>query len=115
MIEDAIRTYVAAWNEPDAAARERLLEACFASDGRFVTGGAASVGRAALAARMAAFHTKPGAGTARFTSAIDVQGRMFRFSGALERDDGTVLGKSFDAGEVDADGRIAVLLTFVDR
>ena len=35
--EIAAQTYVAAWQEPDAAARDRLIEACFAVDGRIVS------------------------------------------------------------------------------
>jgi uncharacterized protein YbaA (DUF1428 family) len=111
--EVAARSYIAAWNEPDAAARARLLEACWAVDARLVTGGDGYPGRAALDAAMARFVADPRRPAAVLTSPIDVQGRMFRFRGVARCADGTVLGESFDAGEVDADGRIAILLTFV--
>jgi hypothetical protein len=110
--EAAARAYIAAWGEPDPEARARLLEACFAVDGRLVTGGDGIRGRAALAAAMDKFFAdRPGL-RPRLTSAIDTQGRMFRFCGVLEGPDGTVLGENHDAGEVDGDGRIAILLTF---
>jgi len=45
------------------------------------------------------------------TSAVDACGTTFRFRAVTERRDGTSL-ESFDAGEIDAAGRISVLLTF---
>lgn len=112
-IEFAARTYATAWAEPDPEARARLLEACWAEDGRLVTGGSGFNGRAALAAAMDAFFADPQRPTVRLTSPIDVQGRMFRLSAVAEYPDGRVSAESHDAGEVDADGRIAILLTFV--
>ena len=113
-VEVAARSYVAAWNEPDAAARARLLEACWAVDARLVTGGDGYRGRAALDAAMAKFTADPRRLSARFTSPIDVQGRMFRFTGVVVQPDGTIVGaEAHDAGEVGADGRIAILFTFV--
>ena len=111
--EVAARSYIAAWNEPDPDVRARLLEQCWAVDARLVTGGDGYRGRAALDAAMAKFAADPRRLAARFTSPIDVQGRMFRFSGVVVQADGTVVGaEAHDVGEVDADGRIAILLTF---
>lgn len=47
----------------------------------------------------------------RVTSAIDARGTTFRYRAVAEFRDGTSL-ESFDAGESDADGRIALILTF---
>jgi hypothetical protein len=111
--EIAARTYVAAWQEPDPAVRARLLEACFATDGRIVSRGAGIRGRAALAKAMDDFFADPRKLTTRVVSAIDAQGPVFRFRAVLEHPDGGTTMEIFDAGEVDADGRIALLLTFV--
>jgi SnoaL-like domain len=111
--EVAARTYAAAWTEPDPAARSRMLEACFAVDGRIAARGDGIRGRAALAAAIDAFFADPRRLTTRITSAIDVQGRLFRFRAVLENPDGTPVVEVHDAGEVDGDGRIALLLTFV--
>lgn len=51
--ETAARSYVAAWQEPDPAARARLIEACFAADGRIVAPGSVIRGRAGLARAIA--------------------------------------------------------------
>lgn len=112
-VEVAVRAYVAAWNEPDPEVRARLLEQCWAVDARLVTGGDGYNGRAALAAAMAALRADPRGLTATFTSPVDVQGRMFRFTGVVVAADGTIVGaEAHDAGEVGDDGRIAIILTF---
>jgi hypothetical protein len=110
--EIAARTYVEAWQESDAAARGRLVDACFAADGRIVSRGAVIRGRTALAAAMNDFFADPRGLSARLVSAIDVQGPIFRFRSVVEDRDGRVVFDGLDAAEVDADGRIAVLLTF---
>ena len=110
--EVAARTYAAAWSEPDPQARARMLEECFAVDGRIATRGDGIRGRAALAAAIDAFFADPRRLTTRVTSAIDVHGRIFRFRAVLEWPDGTPFLEVHDAGEVDAGGRISLLLTF---
>jgi hypothetical protein len=110
--EIAAQTYVAAWRESDAPARARLIEACFAVEGRVVSPGAVIRGRAGLAAAIDAFFADPRGLSARLASAIDVQGPIFRLRAVVEDRDGRIVFDGFDAAEVDADGRIAVLLAF---
>ena len=108
----AAQTYVAAWQESDAAARTRLIDACFAVDGRIVSPGTVIRGRAALAATIDDFFSDPRGLSARLVSASEAQGPIFRFSTVVQDRDGRVVFDGFDAAEVDADGRIAVLLAF---
>jgi hypothetical protein len=110
--EVAARTYVAAWQERDAAARARLVDACFAVDGRIVTPGTVIRGRAGLAKAIGDLFADPRGLSARLTSAIDAQGPMFRFRSVVEDREGRIVFDGFDAAEVDAAGRIAVLLAF---
>ena len=110
--EIAAQTYVKAWQEPDVASRTRLIEACFADDGRIVSRGAVIRGRGGLAAAMSEFFANPRGLSARLLSAIDAQGPDFRFRSVVEDRDGRVVFDGFDAAEVDTDGRITVLLTF---
>jgi hypothetical protein len=110
--EIAVQDYAAAWQEPDAKARAGLLDACFAADGRLVTPGTVMRGRSAVAAAIEGFLADPRGLSARLTSAIDVQGPMFRFRSVVEDREGRVVFDGFDAGEVDAEGRITVLLAF---
>ena len=111
--EIAAHTYVAVWQERDPAARARLIEACFAEEGRIVSrGGTIIRGRAALTAAVDELQADPRGLSARLLTAIDVQGPLFRFRSVVEDREGRIVFDGFDAAEVDADGRIAVLLTF---
>lgn len=107
-----IETYVAAWNEDDAARRHAFIETACSPELRFVTGGRA-VGRDELDRMIAAFRQRTPGARAVFTSSVDIQGRLFRYSGRAESSTGAPLGDALDAGECDEDGRIRVLLTFV--
>ena len=110
-IEVVVDTFIRAWKEPDPAVRVSMLETCFAEDGRFVTRSREIRGRAALAAEMTRIRADPELLQIRLASAIDARGTTFRYRGAADCRDGTSL-EAFDVGEVDADGRICLVLTF---
>jgi hypothetical protein len=110
-VEMAVDTYIKAWSERDPAVRATMIEACFAADGRIVMRGREIRGRAALADAMVNFLADPQLLRIRVSSAIDARGTTFRFRVVTERRDGTS-AESFDAGEIDATGRISLLLTF---
>jgi hypothetical protein len=110
--EVAARTYVAAWQEPDRDTRARLIEACWAEDGRLVTGGREFRGRAALLAMMDTLFADPRGSRVKLVSAIDARGTIFRFRAVVLEPDGSVSPESFDAGQVGPDGRIDLILTF---
>jgi hypothetical protein len=110
--ELAAQSYIAAWQEAEALPRARLLDRCFAVEGRIVSPGAVIRGRAALAAAIEAFFADPRGLSARLVSPIDAQGPIFRFRSVVEDRDGRIVFDGLDAGEVDVEGRITVLLTF---
>ena len=110
-VETAVQTYVRASCERDPAARAKLIEACFAEDGRFVTRSAVIRGRAGVDAMIARFLADPQLLGFRLVSVLDAVGTTFRYRSVVERRDGTSL-EFFDAGEIDADGRISTLLVF---
>jgi hypothetical protein len=107
----AVDTYVRASSERDPVVRAALLEACFAADGRMVTRSREVRGRAALSELIGRFLAAPQFVQIRVVSAIDAQGTTFRYRAVADLRDGTSL-ETFDAGEIDADGRICLLLTF---
>jgi len=115
MIETRIRAnieaYIAAWNEPDGERRLRLLEQACADDVVLRTPGRRIAGRAELDAMMADFQRRRPGERAVLSSAIDVQGLLFRHAGKVEGAS-VARGENFDAGECDEDGRIRLLLTF---
>ncbi len=110
-VETAVHTYIRASGERDPAARANLLEACFAPDGRFVTRSVVIRGRAAVDAMIARALADPQMLGFHLASVVDAAGTTFRYRSIVELRDGTTR-EFFDAGEVDADGRIATLLVF---
>jgi hypothetical protein len=110
-IEGAVETYIQAWCERDPVVRQRLIEQCFAVEGRLLTRRRVICGRAELAAAVARFHANYQVRRVRRLSPIDTGDTTFRVRGLAEFVDGTS-AESFDAGEVDAQGKIALVLTF---
>jgi hypothetical protein len=110
-VEAAVDTYIKASSERDPALRTTMIETCFAEGGRIVMRSREIRGRAALSAAIGGFLEDPQFIRIRVTSVIDARGTTFRMRAVVERKDGTS-PESFDAGEVDASGRIALILTF---
>jgi hypothetical protein len=110
-VELAIDTYIRAASERDPTRRAALLEQCFAEDGRLVTSGREIRGREALSKMFERFWSDPETVCVRVTSAIDAGATIFRYRAVTERRDGTSL-EVFDAGEINAEGRISLILTF---
>lgn len=110
-VEIAVDTYIRMWSERDPVVRATMLEACFAPEGRMVTRSREIRGRIALADLMEKLLADPQLLRIRVISAVDAKGTTFRFRSVVERRDGTTL-ESFDAGQIDGEGRISLLLTF---
>jgi hypothetical protein len=110
-VEIAVDTYIRACCEPDAAARAPLLEACFAADGRMVTASRELRGRDAVAELLTRFYANPQLLRIRVASAVEARGTTFRYRAVADMRDGTS-AEVFDAGEIDATGRISLILTF---
>lgn len=108
---EAVAAYVRAWTERDEGARRRLVESCFAADGRFVMRTRELRGRPALLELMRSVHADVGLREIRVVSALDVVGATFRFRAVAERIDGTI-AETYETGVLDADGRIELVLTF---
>ena len=106
-VETAVRTYIRAAAERDPAQRAALLEACFAETARFVTRSGVIHGRAGIDAMIVRGLDAP----FRLASAVDAAGTTFRFRTIVTRPDGSTI-EFFDAGEIDAEGRIATILVF---
>ena len=112
--ELAARRYIDAWLEADREQRAQLIATCFAADGRIVFGGQVIRGRTELAAAIDAFRVDPRKLSARLISPVEAAGPMFRFRALFEHPDGQRHSELIDIGEVDGDGRIAALYTFIE-
>jgi hypothetical protein len=109
-VETAVDTYIRAVSEPDPALRREMLDACFAADARFVTRSGELRGPAAIAEMVTRGLADPQVLGVRVV-AIDARGTTFRFQALTLLRNGQSL-EVFDAGEIDAAGRIRLLLTF---
>lgn len=110
-VREAVDTYICAVSERDPVARAKLIEACFAEDGRMVARSREVRGRAALDEEIARLLADQQFVRVRILSEIDAQGTTFRFRSAVDRRDGQS-HEFFDAGQVDANGRISLILVF---
>jgi hypothetical protein len=110
LTEAAVKTYIRLAGERDPAVRETLIEQCWAVDGRLISPNGGLRGRAALAEMITRFVAGPEWVRIRVV-ALEVRGAIFRLRGFTDLRDGRSLEVS-DVGEVDASGRISLLVTF---
>jgi hypothetical protein len=111
-IAKTVTQYMAAWNEPDDAARGALLAHCWSEDGVYLDPNVSLNGRDALAAKIGeVLASRPGA-RLEFMSGIDIHHNMVRFLWRLVRADGTSGNTSIDFGEVGPDGRLVRIVGF---
>jgi hypothetical protein len=107
-----VLAYVAAWNEPDAAARLKILESCWADDACYVDPNVELKGRTALCDHISKVQAgRPGA-RIEMMSGVDLHHHVVRFLWRLVRADGSAGDISIDFGEVDTDGRLIKIVGF---
>jgi hypothetical protein len=111
-VEKTVTQYMAAWNEPDNAARGALLAQCWSEDGVYLDPSVSLAGRNALGVHIAAVQTKRPGARLEFVSGIDIHHNVVRFLWRLVRADGTCGDTSIDFGEVGPDGRLARIVGF---
>jgi hypothetical protein len=104
--------YLAAWNETDANARQKLLVQCWADHAIYVDPRADLTGRDALDSHIGKMQaTRPGA-RLEFMSGIDIHHNVVRFLWRLVQADGTTGDTSIDFGEIGPDGRLVKIIGF---
>jgi SnoaL-like domain len=108
---EAVDTYGASWNEPDAQRRAALLEQAWADDGVYLDPTARAEGREALVEHIGGFQVAMPGHTIDMTSGVDVHGDVFRFAWVMRTADGDVL-EGMDYGELADDGRISRIVGF---
>jgi hypothetical protein len=107
--------YIAMWNEKDAAARRALIEQLWAPEGRYVDPLAAVAGREGIDGVVQAVQGQFPGMAFTLLGPVDAHHDQARFGWALgvPGEEAVVVG--FDVIEVDADGRIATVLGFLDK
>jgi hypothetical protein len=114
-MSDMVERYLAVWNETDPEARRAAIDDVFTDDVRYVDPVAAVTGRDALHGLIGAVHEQfPGF---VFTPGgpVDAHHDQARFTWRLGRpgEEPPVIG--FDVAERAPDGRIRLVLGFLDR
>ncbi len=107
-----VDTYLAAWNETDAAKRARLIERAWAGDGRYADPMLEAAGHAALAEMVAGVQAKFPGHRFRRRSGVDAHHDHLRFAWDLVAPDGGVVVAGIDVGALATDGRLARITGF---
>lgn len=112
---EAVHAYVGAWNQPDEAARRRLLERSCSDDVSYTDPSVHLVGRAALVGHARRFAERwPGAEIV-VTGPIDEHHqRWIRFRWRVVGAGGAPLRQGVDFAELDGDGRLRRVVGFFD-
>src|SRR3954463_9586105 len=105
-VETTVDTYLAMWNEEDAAKRATHIERAWTSDGRYVDPMLEAEGHEALSEMVAGVHTAYPGHRFRRLSGIDTHHDELRFAWELAAPDGTTTVAGVDVGTLAADGRL---------
>ena len=111
-ITATIDTYLAAWNETDAARRLQLVQQAWADDGCLTDPPLAAEGHTAISEMAAALHGQFPGHRFRRASAIDMHHDALRFAWELVAPDGSVALAGMDVGHLAADGRLRRITGF---
>jgi hypothetical protein len=107
--------YIATWNETDPSARRALIDEVWSADGRYIDPLADVAGRDQIDAVIGAVQAQFTGMTFRLAGTVDAHHDQARFTWELGPDgtEGLVVG--FDVAQWDADGRLALVLGFLDK
>jgi hypothetical protein len=113
VLDEVVRAYDAAWNEPDQAARAQLLERSLTEDAELVDPSTGRFqGRDAINERIAGFGERfPGAQLS-ITSGVDEHNGFARFAWAIHAADGSLILEGMDVVERDDDKRLRRVVMF---
>lgn len=118
MTPERIRTsvygYVAAWNEIDAEKRRAFVREACAESFVLVTSGRRAEGHAGLEAMIIEFQQRMPGSFVTLTSPVAIEGpQLARFTGTVSGPRFPTPVENMDACELDTDGRLLRILTFV--
>jgi len=107
--------YIAAWNETDPAARRALIDEVWSADGRYIDPLAEVAGHDQIDAVIAAVQAQFPGMTFRLAGAVDAHHDQARFTWELGPAGTEPVIVGFDVAQRDADGRLALVLGFLDK
>jgi SnoaL-like domain len=107
--------YIAMWNETDPPARRALIGEVWSENGRYVDPLAAVTGHDEIDALVAGAQAQFPGMTFRLASAVDAHHDQARFTWELGPDGAEAPVVGFDVAQRDGDGRLALVLGFLDK
>ena len=107
--------YIAMWNETDPAARRALISEIWAEDGQYIDPLAAVAGHDQIDALVTGAQAQFPGMTFRLASAVDAHHDQARFTWELGPDGAEAPVAGFDVAQRGGDGRLALVLGFLDR
>ncbi len=107
--------YIAMWNETDPPARRALISEVWSSGGRYVDPLAAVTGHDEIDALVAGAQAQFPGMTFRLASAVDAHHDQGRFTWELGPEGAEAPVVGFDVAQRDGDGRLALVLGFLDK
>jgi hypothetical protein len=111
-LDEIVKMYCAAWNEPDAQHRRELLEKAWASNGTYTDPQSHVEGREALIEHIGRFlKNSPGARIIQ-SSRTDFHHGMFRFAWKFIGGDGKTVMEGMDFGALGPDGKLQRIVGF---
>ena len=111
-LDELVKMYAAAWNEPDAQHRRELLEKAWASEGTYTDPQSHVEGREALVEHIGKFlKNTPGARIIQ-SSHADFHHGMFRFTWKFVGGDGKTVMEGIDFGVLGPDGKLQRIVGF---
>jgi hypothetical protein len=116
VLDDVLAAYDCAWNEPDPAARARLLARSLSEDAELIDPASGRFeGRDAINERIAGFSDRfPGA-RLTLTSGVDEHNGFARYAWAINAADGSPVLEGIDVVERDDDNRLRRVVMFFGR
>ncbi|MGO4203931.1 nuclear transport factor 2 family protein [Rhodococcus sp. TAF43] len=110
-----IQRYLATWNETDTGKRDAMVAELWADDGRYVDPIGAADGPAAVSALIGSVQQQFAGMRFELAGGIDAHHDQARFTWELGPVDGEALVVGFDVLERDHNGRIRLVLGFLDK
>jgi SnoaL-like domain len=112
---DLAEQYIATWNETDPSARRALIDQVWSANGQYIDPLAEVTGRDQIDAVIAAAQAQFTGMSFRLGGIVDAHHDQARFSWELGPDGAEPLVIGFDVAQRDADGRLALVLGFLDQ
>jgi hypothetical protein len=107
--------YIATWNETEPSARRALIDEVWSADGRYIDPMAEVAGRDQIDAVIGAVQAQFTGMTFRLAGTVDAHHQQARFCWELGPDGVDAIVVGFDVAEWDADGRLSLVLGFLDK